>query len=193
MAMIDLQPAAQRTIGLVAAVSDDQLDRPTPCPESCVGDLIDHLGVFAVRFTAAARKDSSGRTSPPPPPSAANLEAGWRDRLSRDLLALAEVWRDPQAWEGDTVAGGMEMPAAVVGLVALDELVVHGWDVAVATGRPYAPPAQEIDAAMGFVTSFEAPRDGTLFGPIVPVGPDAPPLDRLLGLTGRDPSWRPPD
>ena len=148
--------------------------------------------MFAVRFAAAARKESEGRTSPPPPPSGANLEAGWRERLSRDLRALADAWQDPQAWNGSTIAGGIEMPAEVVGLVALDELVVHGWDIAVATGQPYEPPAHEIEAAMAFVTSFDAPRDGTLFGPIVPIADDATPLDRLLGLTGRDPSWRAP-
>ena len=171
--MIELQPAAQRTISLVTSLADEQLDLPTPCPEARVGDLIDHLGVFAVRFHAAARKESGDRTSPPPPPSSANLEPDWRDRISRDLLALADAWRDPQAWEGFTYAGGIEMPAEVVGLVALDELVVHGWDIAVATAQPYEPPAQEIEAAMAFVTSFDAPRDGALFGPIVPVADDA--------------------
>ena len=190
--MIDIHPAARRTAGLVTSITDEQLDLPTPCPDACVGDLIDHLGVFATRFAAAARKDAEGRTSPPPPPSGSNLEAGWRERLSRDLLALADAWRDPQAWEGSTIAGGNEMPAEVVGLVALDELVVHGWDIAVATGQPYDPPAHEIEAAMAFVTSFEAPRDGRLFGPIVPVPLEATSLDRLLGVTGRDPSWRPP-
>ena len=189
--MIDLHPAAERTASLVTSLADDQLDLPTPCPEARVGDLIDHLGVFAVRFLAAAHKESGDRTTPPPPPSRANLEPEWRDRVSRDLLALADAWRDPQAWEGSTYAGGFEMPAAVVGLVALDELVVHGWDIAVATAQHYEPATQEIEGAMSFVTSFDAPRDGQLFGPIVPVADDAEPLDRLLGLTGRDPSWQP--
>jgi uncharacterized protein (TIGR03086 family) len=84
------------------------------------------------------------------------------------------------------------LPAEVVGLVALDELVVHGWDIAVATGQPYAPTAAEVEAAMSFVTGFEAPRDGSLFGPIVAVPGDASGFDRLLGLTGREPWWRPP-
>jgi len=190
--VIDLHPAARRTISLVTSVADEQLGLPTPCPEACLGDLIDHLGLFAVRFVAAARKESDGRTSPPPPPSGANLEAGWRERIARDLVTLADAWRDPQAWNGSTYAGGIKMPAEVVGLVALDELVVHGWDVAVATGQPHEPPTREIEAAMAFVTSFDAPRDGALFGPIVPVADNATQLDRLLGLTGRDPSWQPP-
>ena len=190
--MIDLHPAVQRTIDVVTSVADDQLGLPTPCPEMAVGDLIDHLGGFAVRFTAAARKDVAERTSPPPPPSGANLEPGWRQRIERDLVALADAWDDPHSWEGTTRAGGIEMPAEVVGLVALDELVVHGWDAAAATGHPYQPPAHEVDAAMTFVSSFEAPRDGRLFGVVVPVADDAPGLDRLLGLTGRDPSWQPP-
>ena len=41
-------------------------------------------------------------------------------------------------------------------------------------------------------TAFDAPRDGNLFGPVVPVPDNAPPLDKLLGLTGRDPGWKPP-
>ncbi len=190
--MIDIQPAAERTLGLLTSLDDGQLGRPTPCPDTTVGDLVDHLGTFAVHFHAAARKETQGGWVPPPPPSAANLEAGWRDRIARDLLALAEAWRAPSAWEGVTLAGGFEMPAQTVGLVALDELVVHGWDIAVATTQPYAPTSDEVDAATEFVASFEAPRDGSLFGPVVPVADTAPPLDRLLGLAGRDPRWTPP-
>jgi uncharacterized protein (TIGR03086 family) len=188
--MIDIHPAVQRTISVVTSVEDQQLGLPTPCPDANVGDLIDHLGVFAVRFVAAARKESEGGTSPPPPPSGANLESGWRDRISRDLVALADAWSDPQAWVGSTSAGGIEMPAEVVGLVALDELVVHGWDIAVATAQAYAPAAQEIEGAMSFVASFDAPRDGRLFGPIVTSADNATPFDRLLAVTGRDPAWQ---
>ena len=188
--MIDLEPATRRINGLIASVAEDQLDRPTPCPDASLGDLMDHLGIFAAAFVAAARKESSGGTGPPP--SAANLERGWRDRISRDLLALAAAWGQPDAWNGMTFAGSIEMPADVVGLVALDELVVHGWDIAVATGQPYEVPDQEVDAAMAFVGTFDVPRDGTLFGPIVSVADTATPLERLLGVTGREPGWRPP-
>jgi uncharacterized protein (TIGR03086 family) len=189
--MIDISPATDRMTRLLAAVSDDQFALPTPCPKSRVGDLVDHIGAFAKAFSAVARKDKSG-TGAPPPPNAANLEAGWRDRIARDLAALADAWRDSAAWEGMTFAGGNDLPGQVGGVIALDELVVHGWDLAVSTGQPYDPPVGEIDAASSFVASFDAPRDGNLFGPVVPVPDTAPPLDKLLGLTGRDPGWQPP-
>jgi uncharacterized protein (TIGR03086 family) len=155
-----------------------------------VGDLLDHVSTFATRFTAVARKEDRGGA--PPRPSAANLGEGWKDRITRDLRTCAEAWREPAAWEGMTVVGGMELPAAAAGLVVLDELVVHGWDIAVATGQRFEPSVADIEAASKFVESFDAPRDGNLFGPVVPVPDSAAPLDRLLGLTGRDPGWLPP-
>ena len=41
-----------------------------------------------------------------------------------------------------TKAGPVEMPGEIGGLVALDEIVIHGWDLATATGQPFA-----VDAA----------------------------------------------
>ncbi len=187
--MFDLGPAAQRVAGLVAATGDAQLGDTTPCPKTTVGDLIDHIGTLTLAFTAKAEKRDDGMSSPPPPPSAANLGPGWRERTGEDLQRLVAAWRDPAAWRGMTRAGGMDLPAEVAGLVVLDELVVHGWDLAVATRQTYDPPIEEVDVAIAFVSAFDAPRDGSLFGPVVPVSADAPALDRLLGLTGRDPAW----
>lgn len=190
--MIDLRPAGDRMIGLVAGLEDDQLALPTPCGPATVGDLLDHLGMFASNFVKVARKELDEVTSTPPPAfDANNLEAGWRTRLAADLGALADAWSIEHAWQGNTWVGGMHMPAEMVGVVALDELVIHGWDLSVATGQPYEPPAEEVEAAIEFVSNFDVPRDGRLFGPIVDIAPDAPLFDRLLGLTGRDPTWRP--
>lgn len=189
--MIDIEPAANRMNQLLASIADDQLARPTPCPELSVGDLCDHVGTFAKAFTAVARKDLD-RTGAPPPPTADNLESGWRTRVAGDLATLVEAWRDPAAWEGMTKAGPFELPGEVGGVIALDELVLHGWDLAVATGHAFAASPEEVDAALGFVKNFDAPRDGGLFGPVVPVPDSAPPLDQLLGLAGRDPNWTPP-
>ena len=189
--MHDLGPAARRVADLLATVDDGQLGQPTPCPDMTVGDLVDHIGTFAVAFAAKANKSSDQAGGRPPRPDAANLEPGWRDRIARDLDALAAAWREPSAWEGTTTAGGFEMPSEVAGVVALDELVMHGWDLAIATSQPFEASDAEIAAATALVTDFPAPRDGRLFGPVVAVLDDATPLDRLLGLGGRDPRWRP--
>lgn len=189
--MFDLVPAARQMGALVGTVTDDQLTRPTPCPDLRVGDLIDHIGMFAVRFAESARKDTGDR-SVPPRADLANLGADWRDRIPRDLVAMATAWGEPDAWTGATVAGNIEMPAEVVGLVVLDELVVHGWDLAAATQQPFAPEPEAIEGALAFASTFGAERDGSLFGPIVPVDEASPPIDRLLGITGRDPGWSPP-
>lgn len=187
--MIDLSDATDRMVSLLASVSEDQFDLPTPCPDARLGDLVDHLGMFATGFTAVAHKEGRGR---PTQPSAANLEAGWRDRITRDLRTCADAWGHSEAWEGMTTAGGFELPAEVAGLVVLDELIVHGWDIAISTGQPYEPSVADIEAASSGVASLDPPRDGSLFGPVVPVPDSARPLDRLLGLTGRDPNWQPP-
>ena len=190
----DLGPVAAMVAEVVRGIDDDDLQRPTPCPESPVATLLDHLGGLALAFTAAARHERIDGSDQPPTPDGSRLDPAFRTTVPRALDELAAAWRDPDAWTGMTMAGGVEMPGEVAGLVALDEVVVHGWDLAVATGQPYDPPVDAVEGALAFVgpTAEESP-DGTpgLFGPPVEVAPDAPPLHRLLGATGRDPLWRP--
>jgi uncharacterized protein (TIGR03086 family) len=188
--MIDLKPAATRVDRVLGQIGDEQLDRPTPCGSSSIGDVIDHVGAMAKAFTGKARKEvGPAADGPPPPPSAANLGDGWRQQIAEQLRMLAEAWAEPSAWEGMTKAGGLDLPCEVAGLVVLDELIVHGWDLAAAIGLDYRVPDDEVEAATAFVLAFDAPRDGRLFGPVVPVAESAQPLERLLGLTGRDPNW----
>jgi uncharacterized protein (TIGR03086 family) len=192
MDTIDFGPATHALAEVVAGVRDDQLGAPTPCPAYTVGDLVDHIGGFPVAFTAAARKERlEGEVGPSGDSS--RLEPEWRDRIVSSLRELAEAWRDPSAYVGNTQAGPVELPGDVAALVALDEVVVHGWDLAKATGQPYDPDETAALTCLGFAQSFDAPRDGSgLYGPPVAVPDDAPALDRLVGATGRDPRWTPP-
>ena len=192
---VDLEPAARRLADLVGGVPDELLDASTPCPAYTLGDLLDHIGGAALAFTGAAVKDLGDATSQGPSGDASRLSDDWRTRIPRDLGALADAWRDPAAWTGMTKAGGVELPGEVAGLVALDELVVHGWDVARATGQAYDCDAPSLEAVQAFVSQFSEPgqeemRAG-LFGPVVEVAEDAPLLERVIGLTGRDPAWSP--
>ena len=195
MTPLDLEPAARRLADLVAGVPDELLDAPTPCPGYTVGDLVEHVGGASLAFRGAAVKDTGDATSQGPSGDASRLSDDWRTRIPRDLAALADAWRDPDAWTGMTKAGGVDLPGEVAGLVALDEIVVHGWDVARATGQPYDSDTPSLEAVNAFVSQFSEPgqeeaRAG-LFGPVVEVPDDAPLLDRVIGLTGRDPGWSP--
>jgi uncharacterized protein (TIGR03086 family) len=93
-----------------------------------------------------------------------------------------------------TAAGGTDLPGEIAGIIALNEIVVHGWDLAAATGQEFSGDPELLQAALGFVRASAAENpNGTpgLFGPPVPVPDDAPLIDRLIGLAGRDPAWRP--
>lgn len=194
----ELAPPAERLIGLLAGVSDDDLGAPTPCAGTPVAALLDHLMSLSSAFTAAAAKTSAGSdggNGAVTSPSADHLDPRWREVLPRRLQTLVEAWRAPQAWEGTTQAGGVTMPAEEMGVVVLDELVLHGWDLARATGQPYEGDEDSTAAVLAFATAVqqgdEASREG-LFGPAVPVADDAPAFDRALGMAGRDPAWAPP-
>ena len=189
----DLTPATDMLARVITGISDEQLTAPTPCRDVTVAALLDHVDGLSLAFAGAAAKDlEMGRHTPSA--EAARLVPEWQTRIPERLTRLAAAWRDDSAWAGLTRAGGIDMPAEVAGAVAINEVVVHGWDLAVATGQGYACPPDLTATAHGFVqaTADQAP-DGTpgLFGPPVAVPDDAPLLDRLLGLTGRDPAWRP--
>ncbi len=185
-----LAAAVAETTRVVTAIRDDQLAAPTPCAGTPVAALLDHLDGLALAFRLAAEKRTGGTAST----SADALTPDWRTRVPERLAALAAAWQDPAAWTGDAEAGGVTMPAPAMAAVAVDEVLVHGWDLAVATGQPYRADPGATEAALAFVAAAtgEGPAPEGLFGPPVAVPGDAPGFDRLLGRTGRDPAWRPP-
>jgi uncharacterized protein (TIGR03086 family) len=181
----DLAPAAVQIERLAAGITERQFGSPTPCADWSVAVMLNHLITLAGAFTDAAGK----RPRPDTPEPTADLPAGWRDLLRARLDELVEAWRDPAAWSGEATVA-VTLPAELIAAVVTDELVVHGWDLARATGQPYEPDPALVRAALGFAEQF-ADLDGGPFGPSVPVPADATPFDRLLGAAGRDPDWSP--
>ncbi|MBW0104041.1 TIGR03086 family metal-binding protein, partial [Pseudonocardia sp. KRD291] len=177
---IDLTPTARAVAALVRAVRDDQLDAPTPCLDMTVATLLDHLHGLAGAFRDAAAKSVPPGGSQAPRPSAEDLVADWRESVPAVLDELAAAWTDPGAWEGMTEAGGLELPGGIAGVVALDEIVLHGWDLAAATGQDFRPDDAAVAVCLEFTGSMSGPgqeesRQG-LFGPVVPVPDDSPTL-----------------
>ncbi|GAB3195835.1 TIGR03086 family metal-binding protein [Nocardioides hungaricus] len=186
MGTLDFAPVTTAVAALVDGVRDDQLGNPTPCPDYTVADLLDHLNGLCLAFTSAARQDG---VAGEPSADGSRLPDGWRAEISGRLATLADAWTDPSAYSGLTMAGPIEMPGEIAALVALNEVVVHGWDLAVATGQPYDPDEATVLACLGFVSSFEVPEgagEGP-FGPAVPVAEDAPapPAATPAGPPGR--------
>jgi uncharacterized protein (TIGR03086 family) len=188
----DLAPQAAEVARVVTGVRDDQLTDPTPCADTSVAALLDHLVGLTIAFREAAEKipQTGG-----PRADAAHLAPDWRIRIPMQLDGLVAAWQHPTAWQGDTHIAGMEMPAAAAGTAGLNEVLIHGWDIAVATGQEYRPDPDTVRTCFDFGVAFAkgAPeaRD-QMYGPVVPVPEDAPLFDRLLGQAGRDPGWAPP-
>ena len=185
----DLGAQTAEVARIASGVRDDQLGRPTPCPDMDVAALLDHLVGLTLAFRRAAEK---GEGTGGAEADAAHLATDWRTRLPQQLEALAAAWREPGAWEGTTTIAGMSMPAAEVGLVGLHEVFVHGWDLAAATGQQYRADPAGAQACLDYGVELAASAPdmrAQIYGPVVPVPDDAPLLDRVVGQAGRDPGW----
>ncbi|GAA4107828.1 MULTISPECIES: TIGR03086 family metal-binding protein [Streptomyces] len=188
----DLGPAADELCRLLGGVRDEHLAGPTPCPQYALRELLSHVLGLSVAFQDAAHKKSGPTTDTPPgtvaPPE---LPEDWRAALPESLAAMAAAWREPAAWEGVTQVGGLTLPATVTGRVGLDELVVHGWDLARSTGQDFRAAPGDLEIAYAFLapSKDDPAARGSAFGPPVDVPDEAPMLDRLIGMSGRDPGW----
>ncbi|GAA4937149.1 uncharacterized protein (TIGR03086 family) [Actinomycetospora succinea] len=182
--MLDLGPAAREVSRVIGGIGDDDLDRPTPCGEWRVRDLVGHLLAFTAHFIRVARHEAAEAGGGPE-----DVPADWRAVLDGRLTELTAAWAEPSAWEGEGSAGGLTMPRADLGVVAVEELVLHGWDLAQSVGAEFSVRDEDLDAVRGFVSQFEhAPQESRtgLYGPVVDAAASTE-LERVLTLAGRDP------
>lgn len=184
--MFDLKPATTELTRLVRGVDAQHLDDPTPCDEWAVRNLLAHIHQFVDVFATNARK---GPLNPPD-----ELVDDWQTAIPTVLDDLARAWSEPSAWEGRTSAGGIEMDAADNALVAVEELAVHAWDLARATGQDITVTDDMLDHVEQFFVRFSpGTGDDGPFGPRGPLPDDADRLDRVVATAGRDPRWNPAD
>ncbi|HMJ78057.1 MAG TPA: TIGR03086 family metal-binding protein [Iamia sp.] len=183
-----ISPAAATFVSIVDGIADDRLGAATPCPDYDVAGLVGHLLHRGPQLVGAATKEVVPAAAPEPADPAT-----WRAELLALVDRLDGVWSQPEAWEGSTrVEGPMEMPASTIGGIVLAEMVVHGWDLARATGQNPIWPGPLLDTVHQDMAAM-APmgRKMGAFGPEVEIPADAPTIARLLGVVGRDPAWTP--
>jgi uncharacterized protein (TIGR03086 family) len=180
--MIDLTPACRRMIDLLTGVTDDQLGLPSPCTEYTVGNLIEHVDMVCHGFGTFGHQGTGSEAA------AAHFGPGWRDTVAQHVEELGKAWDDPVAWQGSTNLSGLELSNEVWGKIALTELVVHGWDIAKATGQPFDLPEPTLRACLDHVAAFvpKAPIPA-LWGSPVDVEPGATLIERIVAITGRTP------
>jgi uncharacterized protein (TIGR03086 family) len=164
----------------VAAVPDDAWSRPSPCEGWTARDLVGHLIDVHGRFLGLV-----GRELVDHPSVADDPLAAWsavRDQLQADLDDPARA-----AEEYDGRFGRSSFAAAVDGFVCFD-LVVHGWDLARATGQDDTIGPDEVERIGAMVTAMGPTmlENGVIQQPVDPP-PDASPQDRLLCALGRRP------
>ncbi|MFF3584855.1 TIGR03086 family metal-binding protein [Streptomyces mirabilis] len=178
---------------IVRGIGPDEFGESTPCLEMKVGALLNHLIFFT-----GVRGHAAGLKQPPQarPDEVAQghdfiAESDWAEAYAVRSAAAAAVWSEPQAWVGETaLTGSGRMPARFIGRIVLGEWLLHGWDLAVATGQKLNVD-EELAAALyeDIADKAEMARQYGVFGPEVGVPTTAPLFDRALGLAGRDPSW----
>jgi len=174
---------------VVADITDERLHDPTPCTEMDVEALRNHIlgwlttfaGGFADPDGQAPQADIDGYQAP--------ADAAQQVHAAADLLDGAIR---SGAAERPLRLGDSAMPGELALGMILWEYQVHGWDLARATGQQWSPPAAAAQESLGFAPGMlteDYQGEGKAFAPRVSVPDDAPPLDRLVGLSGRDPNW----
>ena len=168
---------------LVEGTRADQLDLPTPCEEWTVRDLIGHF-VMGGRMFAAGLRGESGASGDdtPPEPLGDDFVAAYRSAIAEFDAAAAAV-TDLQVL---TPLPFATVPAEIALRIAAADLLVHAWDLATATGQPYAPTEEFVgDVDAFYRVTVEQLRGPGVFGPEVAAPPGATALQRLVAFTGR--------
>ena len=186
----ELTDAAGATALVVDNVTLAELGGPSPCDEWDVQALLNHVILWS---SHSLEHRAHGESVAPELmerdfAAAPDFARAYRAQLD---LALA-AWADPAVWDRELDVMGAKTPAADVGALMIAELVLHGWDLAAATGQDYAVSDRAAEAALRAVeANAETYRQYKGFADPVPAAADAPILDRVLALSGRDPAWTP--
>jgi uncharacterized protein (TIGR03086 family) len=180
-----LSVALEVTGQLIAGVREEQWASSTPCPEWDVRALVSHLITGNQLFAAAV---GGGPPAGPPAPAPAQPPTALQHAYRDSAVALLAAFGEPGALERTVTVPFGTVPGLVALHLRVTELLVHGWDVARATGQPAAFPGELAAAELDFTLRHlpDVPAGRSPFAPPQPVDPAAPAIDRLAARLGRD-------
>jgi uncharacterized protein (TIGR03086 family) len=158
----------------VAGAAND-LDAHTPCDAWDVRTLLDHILDTQRYFVANARGEDAPLPAPVPPHVLSNDPVNDLKRSRAEMLA---AFGEP---------GAIDKTGPSLGVASSDQLL-HGWDLAQATGQDITMPAGLAEAAYQTIHGlFTDDQRKGVFKPAIAVADDASSQDRLLAYTGRQP------
>jgi uncharacterized protein (TIGR03086 family) len=152
-----------------------KLDAKTPCEDWQVRDLLNHMLETQQFFAATARGEQASPPSPSPPELIGDDPVAAFGTSRQDTL---DAFRQP---------GVIEKTGPSLGIAFCDALI-HGADLAQATGQDATMPDDLAQAAMGMLDGrLTDEQRGNAFKPAVDVAAGASAQDKLLAYTGRQP------
>ena len=175
-----LDKTFDHTHRVIAGITADQYDQPTPCSEWTVRQVMEHtMSVVAGMGAAVAGQ----------PRSEFELAADPGAQFEQIAAATSAAWRGDGVLDRTIDFGTRSMPGRVLANINLLDTATHSWDLAVATGQHADLPddvAQAAFEASQVVVSPEL-RSGR-FGPEVEAPAGAGATDRLVAFLGRTPA-----
>ena len=173
--LVDLyRRASDWTVGKIAGAVDE-LDSDTPCDEWNVRTLMNHMLETQHYFLASGRGEDASPPSATPPKVLSDDPVRDFERARDDII---DTYRDPAVVEKTGPALG----------IAFSDTLLHGWDIARATGQDATMPQGLPEAAYEMIHGrFTDEQRTGVFKPEIAVAEDAPAQARLLGYTGRQP------
>ncbi len=184
--------ACDLTDRIMSDVGPEQLGAPTPCSDWTVHRLMEHIVASTDYFADAAERGAVSEDRVWPDYAPDELTPAFRHHAAR----LVAAFQDPGVMERPMVVLAGPPTASFCLQIAISERLVHAWDLAAATGRPFGPEQEDIaEALLGsseYVAVNSQVRGNTPppFGPEIHLGPGAPAVDRLVAFLGRDPSGK---
>lgn len=171
----------------IVGAADAEPDLATPCRDWTLRQLVNHVIASADGFGGMVDGSSTEfdvEAWAETPFAGDDPVVAYDAAVAHALAAFGA----PGALEGTVSVGPREAPVAMMVYACAGDALLHGWDLAKATGQDTAlpeAPAAEVLAFMERMSGGDAPRPN--FDPPVPVPDDASVGDRLVGLSGRRP------
>ena len=185
-----LLAAAHQITPYVDRAAPADLDRPTPCSDWVVRDLLAHLVAVERRIAHIVH---GGHPFDLPAQVADVADSDWTSAHTAALGAVEEALAEPGVLERTVAHPAGMLPAPLALSIYVSELTTHGWDLATAlgdaSGLDESLAEESVEAVRQILPAEPRGTEQIPFGPVVAVPEDASAYDRLLGWYGRDPRW----